>query len=113
MSGVTMKRITYRQHGIDVDLVLTRDPLNCEWLAVARWQASPGSTASLHSMPPLSATASEADAWESAKQWANRLIMGEWLDTTGTLPRTATTPNKRKGAPAAAFSTNGAAPLSE
>ncbi|MBZ0331860.1 hypothetical protein KZO25_16200 [Halomonas sp. ANAO-440] len=78
-----MKRINYSQQGIEIELVLTRDPFNCEWLAVARWEASPGAIASLHSMPALRATASEADAWDTAKEWANRLVREEWLNSTG------------------------------
>lgn len=85
-----MKRINYIQQGIEVELVLTRDPFNCEWLAVARWEASPGAIASLHSMPPLSATASEADAWDAAKKWANGLVMQEWLNTAGLAAATST-----------------------
>lgn len=89
MSGDDMKRISYSQQGVDVELVLIRDPFNCEWLAVARWEASPGAIASLHSMPPLSATASEADAWNAAKQWANQRLMQEWSNATGLAASTA------------------------
>ena len=88
-----MKRINYSQQGIDVELVLTRDPFNCEWLAVARWESTSRAGPSLYSMPPLSATASEADAWEAAKQWANRLVMRDCLKTAGLTAKTATAPN--------------------
>lgn len=81
--AITMKRISYQQQGIEVELVITRDPFNCDWLAVARWEARPGAIASLHTMPPLAATASEAQAWDAAKEWANRLVMQEWLSTAG------------------------------
>ncbi|EWH03576.1 hypothetical protein [Halomonas sp. BC04] len=95
--AITMKRINYTQQGIDVELVLTRDPFNCEWLAVARWQSTHGAGPSLHSMPPLSSTASEADAWEAAKQWANGLVMRDYLKTAGITAKTATAPNSHKG----------------
>lgn len=81
--AIIMKRISYHHQGIEVELVLTRDPFNCDWLAVARWEASPGAIASLHTMPPLRATASEAEAWDAAKEWANRLLMQDWLSTAG------------------------------
>ncbi|WP_234279745.1 hypothetical protein [Halomonas alkalisoli] len=85
-----MKRISYLHQGIEVELVLTRDPFNCDWLAVAKWEASPGATASLHTMPPLRATASEAEAWNAAKEWANRLVMQDWQSTAGLAAATST-----------------------
>ncbi|PMR72728.1 hypothetical protein [Billgrantia endophytica] len=78
-----MKRRTYNLYETDIELVLTRDPITLQWLAVACWHLPGATEPIMRPMPPLAATAVEEEAWTDASQWAKNLLTAERADSAG------------------------------
>lgn len=92
-----MKRATFDYQASPAELALTKDPESREWLAVISIHFEERTSPAVLSMAPLDSHLSEAEAWETATQWATEMLPRWWLDLSApTAPLTRSTQGPRR-----------------
>ncbi|SEG44145.1 hypothetical protein SAMN04487953_13328 [Billgrantia desiderata] len=83
-----MRQETLEVYGVDVELTLLRDSRSQYWLVMARWSLTQGKQTT-HTMPPCDPDLTEQQAWNEARNWAERQLSKDLLGSRGLCPKWA------------------------